>query len=174
MKNGIVFWITGLAGAGKTTIGRHLYKKLRKGCSNVIFLDGDILRGIFAKDAGHTIKERKKLALSYAHLCRMLSDQGIHVVIATISLFKEIHDYNRRNISRYYEIFIDCRMDELIKRDQKGIYSKAMAGKAKNVMGIHHSFDRPVKCHLVIDNSEKGGLKMKVASILSLVDINKM
>ena len=65
---------------------------------------------------------RLELAQQYARLCKLLSEQGVWVLIATISLFREIHDWNRKNISNYFEVFLDVPMAELRRRDSKGIY----------------------------------------------------
>ena len=136
---------------------------------DVVFLDGDILRGVFGNNAGHTTEERKGLAINYARLCKMLSDQGVDVVCATMSLFKEIHDFNRKNIPNYLEFFIHCDVDELIKRDQKGIYSKALKGELQHVIGINASYDHPQDCELIIDNTHKGGMDEKIRLILDLI-----
>jgi len=169
MKYGHVYWIIGLAGAGKTTIGKLLYRKLKTIRPNVVFLDGDMLRVVFGNTAGHSLKERKQLAMKYSGLCKMLSEQGIDVVCATISLFKEVHAFNRENIANYYEIFVECSMEELIKRDQKGIYSKALKGEMDNVIGINLPYDKPEKCDLVIDNTNKDALEEKVKKIIRLI-----
>lgn len=169
MKHGTVYWITGLAGSGKTTIGKLLYRRLKSIKPNVVFLDGDTLREVFGNNSGHSLKKRKQLAMSYSRLCKMLSDQGIDVVCATISLFKEVHSFNRKNIAKYYEIFVECSMEELIERDQKGIYSKALKGEMDNVMGVNLPYDKPEECDLVIDNTRKGALAEKVKKIIKFI-----
>ena len=165
---GTLYWITGLAGAGKSTIGRRLYERLKEQKPNVVFLDGDVLRNIFANPLGHSLDDRKTLALIYSNLCRMLVDQQIDVVCATMSLFKEVHSYNRKHMRRYYEIFVDCQIEELIRRDQKGIYSSATSGQLQHVVGIDIPYDRPENCDLVIDNTAKDNLESKVDRIISL------
>ncbi|MDH3972681.1 MAG: adenylyl-sulfate kinase [Deltaproteobacteria bacterium] len=169
MKFGTVYWVTGLAGSGKTTIGKSFYGKLKDQKPNVIFLDGDTLRGVFGNNAGHSLDDRRELAMSYARLCKMISDQGIDVICATMSLFKEVHKFNRDNIAHYYEVFIECDMDELIRRDQKGIYSKAIKGDMKDVIGVNLPYDKPEDCDLVIDNTVQDRLNEKVGKITELI-----
>lgn len=169
MKQGSVYWITGLSGAGKTTIGKLLYRKLKSIKPNLVFLDGDIMREVFGNTAGYTLPERKQLAMKYSRLCKILSEQGIDVICATISLFKDVHDFNRRHLKKYFEIYIECHIEELIKRDQKGIYSHALAGKGGPVMGLNLAYDMPVKSDLVIENTNKGGLDVKVNKILQFI-----
>ena len=165
---GKLFWITGLSGAGKSTIGRALYAELKRNKSNVVYLDGDSLRGIFGNNFGHNLNDRRKLALCYSNLCKMLTDQGIDVVCATMSLFKEVHEFNRATISRYIEVFVECDMQELIRRDQKGIYSKALRGEQKDVIGVDLPYDHPENCDLVINNTDKTNIDSKVELILNL------
>ncbi len=170
MSSGTVYWITGLSGSGKTTIGKCLYQRLRELKQNVIFLDGDMLRKVFGNNAGHSANERLELAMSYSRLCKMLSNQGIDVVCATISLFKEVHGFNRENIKNYYEIFIECDIKELIRRDKKGLYSKAIKGELDNVIGVNLPYDKPGGCDLVIDNTGRNSLEEKMNMIFDLVN----
>lgn len=166
--NGILYWITGLSGAGKTTIGKALYNHLKTRKANVVFLDGDVLRSVFGTLHGHSIAERKTLARCYSNLCKMLTEQGLDVVCATMSLFREVHELNRATIQNYYEIFVECDMQELIRRDQKGIYSKALRGECDDVIGVTLPFDRPEQCDLILDNTNQNDLQEKIARIINL------
>lgn len=145
-----VYWITGLAGAGKTTIGKALYIQLKQQYSNVIFLDGDILRSIFDNTYGYTIEERKKLAMSYARMCKMLSEQGMKVICCTISMFDEVREWNRENIPYYKEIYIRVPLEILKVRNQKGLYSNLEP--QKEVVGVNIVMEEPKNPDLVIDN----------------------
>lgn len=169
-RKGIVIWLTGLSGAGKTTIARSLYRALKVATPNLVHLDGDSLREIFGNSFGYSVEERKKLALSYSRLCKALSEQGINVVCSTISLFREVYEFNRDNLSGYFEVLIDCSPGELMRRDRKGIYSRARNGAENNVIGVDLPYDRPERSDLVIDNSFPGGIDEKVGRILELVE----
>ena len=79
-KRGWVFWVTGLSGSGKTTIGQLLFRRLRERAVNSVFLDGDVLRQVFGNDLGYTLEERRKCARSIltdqCHACRPGSKRG--------------------------------------------------------------------------------------------------
>lgn len=148
----MVIWIIGLAGAGKTTIGREVHKQLRAKQPNVVFLDGDHIRHIMGDDLGHTLDDRRRNGWRICRLCQCLDNQGIDVVCSVLSLFGEQQTWNRENYSGYFEVFIDVRFEELVARDQKGLYSKAIAGELCDVAGVDLAFHRP-NAHLVIDNN---------------------
>jgi len=141
-----------MAGAGKTVVGEALYRNLKTDYANLVFVDGDVIRKVWGEEMGHTIPERKKNADRICRLCHMLDQQGIHVVCSILSLFAESREWNRYNYKHYFEIFIDVAMDTLIQRDQKGLYSGAMAGEIKNVVGFDIPFDPPATPDLVINN----------------------
>ncbi len=145
---GRVFWITGLSGAGKTTLGRELWSRLRAAGCHAIFLDGDALRAGIAEDLGHKTSDRRRSAMRNARLCRMLAQQGTDVICATISLFHEVQRWNRENIPGYREIYLRVPLDELRRRDQKGIYN----GAKGDVVGIDVVAETPETPDLVLEN----------------------
>ena len=91
----------------------------------------------------YTREERIALGMSYARLCRLISSQGVDVIIAVMGLFKEIHKWNRENIPNYIEIFIDTPIDELIIRDPKGLYKRYLSGEINNIAGMDLKIDYP-------------------------------
>lgn len=148
---GTVYWITGLSGAGKTTIGTLLYNYLKQKKDNIVFLDGDILRQIY-KSKSYSSKGRKRLAFQHSRLCQMLSNQGIDVVICVIAMFDDVRKWNRENLQSYKEIYLRVEIEELIRRDQKALYSRALKNEIDNVLGINLPFDEPMHSDLIIDN----------------------
>lgn len=126
-----VYWITGLSGAGKTSVGKFLYEKMKQKYPNIVFLDGDVLREVFGNDLGYTREERIKCAMRYARLCKMLQEQDMNVICCTISMFDEIRSWNREHITNYREIYVKVSMEELVRRNQKGLYSASMEALKK-------------------------------------------
>lgn len=149
----MVVWIIGLSGAGKTILARHVTAEARKMTSNLVLVDGDVVREIFGHDLGHTIEDRFRNAERICRLCKFLSDQKINVVCAILSLFHESQAWNRQNMEHYFEVYIDAPFEQLVARDSKGLYKKALRGDLKNVVGVDIAFDPPKRPDLVIPNS---------------------
>ena len=152
-EHGTCYWITGLSGAGKTTLGQMFYQHLRQqGQHNLVYLDGDTMREVFGNNHGHSPEERHQLAMSYARMCRMLTEQGIDVICATISMFDEVREWNRKNIHKYVEIYLDVPIKVLQQRDQKQLYSRALRGEVSNVMGVDVPVAFPHSPDIVLEN----------------------
>lgn len=146
--NGKTYWLTGLSGAGKTTIGRLWYQHLKEKSGNVVFLDGDEMRQVFGGRMGYTSEERQKVAMNYARLCALLSKQGLTVVCCTISMFDSVREWNRENIPGYFEVYIKASMETLRRRNQKGLYSSGN----KDVAGVGFQVELPKTPDLILDN----------------------
>ena len=167
---GRVFWITGLSGAGKTTLGRELWSRLRAAGRPVTFLDGDALRAVIAEDLDHSAGDRRRSAMRNARLCRLLAEQGTDVVCATISLFHEVQRWNRENIPGYREIYLRVPIDELRRRDSKGIYARAQRGDTRDVVGLDVPAEAPEAPDLVLDNYGALDVATAVDRILAACD----
>lgn len=149
MKQGTVYFFTGLAGAGKTTIGGLFYRRLKAVKNDVVLLDGDQLRLLsFNKHSGYTTEERKKGAFHNFEICQLLAEQGIDVVLCSISMYDDVRLWAREHIPGYKEIYIKASWQTLRRRDQKGLYSSG----AKNVVGVDLPYDDPRQPDAVIQN----------------------
>lgn len=170
MAESSVYWITGLSGAGKTTIGRILFDKLRASRPNTVFLDGDELREVFGGAFGYTEAERRRCAMSYSKLCSMLSRQGVNVVICTISMFDEVRAWNRDNIPGYIEVYVRVSMDVLRERDSKNIYSAASSGALDDVYGVSLRYEEPKSPDIIIENDGSTAPEILAQRILDDAD----
>lgn len=125
----------------------------------MIVLDGDELREVFgttaANASNHGREGRLALAFQYAHLCRILASQNLTVIIATISLFKEVHAWNRKSLPGYFEVYLKVPLDELRRRDPKGIYRRFDAGELTHVAGLDLPIDEPDAADLILEYSPK-------------------
>ena len=147
------YWITGLPGAGKTTIGKLFFECLQGKKMPVIFLDGDQLRAVLdANQSFYAEEDRRKLAMQYAKLCKLIVDQGINVICATVSMFHTVHAWNRENIDNYCEIYLKVRKDILFKRDKNNLYSQAFNNTQKNIVGFDVPFEEPLNPTVLMVN----------------------
>jgi L-glutamine-phosphate cytidylyltransferase len=154
---GGVVWITGLSGAGKSTVAREVIAELRKRGTACVLLDGDeIRRAIDDQSLAHDPASRLRNAWRLCRLAALYEAQGLIVVAATMSLFNAVHTWNRAHLSRYFEVLLDVPLHALARRDPRGLYARAARGEVSDVVGVHLPFDLPLEAHLVIDNSAEG------------------
>lgn len=147
MQKGTVYFFTGLAGAGKTTIGGLFYQRLRMRKANVFLADGDQTRNIFGR-SGYSTEARKDAARRGFRLWKEMAEQGIDVVVCSIAMYDEIRAWNRENIPNYKEIYIRVTRETLYKRDQKQLYSSGR----KEVVGVDLPFDEPTNADAIVQN----------------------
>ena len=171
--NGRTVWITGLSGAGKSTVAALVAAELKRRTPAVVLLDGDALREVFPRADGMTKADRLRLATSYARLCGQLASQGLDVVIATISMFDEVRAWNREHLARYVEVFLDVPKTELRRRDPKGLYARFDAGEAKDVVGFDLPAELPTSPHLRLENHGDLGPQQAAAEIIRWLDAHQ-
>ncbi|MEI7611261.1 MAG: adenylyl-sulfate kinase [Betaproteobacteria bacterium] len=148
----MVIWIIGLSGSGKTTLANLVVERLRQKGEKVVLLDGDSIRTLFGNDVDHSIDGRRRNAERLSALSKFISDQGIHVVAAVLSIFPEWQLWNRESITDYSEVYVKASMQTLLRRDIKNLYARALAGEIDNVVGVDIPFPEPERPELVIDN----------------------
>jgi adenylylsulfate kinase-like enzyme len=143
-----VVWLTGLSGAGKTTVADRLDALLRAEGVTPVRIDGDRMRAILPARPGYTRPERLRLARFYARLAAGFAADGHLVICATISLFHEIHAWNRANVPGYFEVLLRVPVGELRTRAGRA----ALYGGSPDVVGTGIEPELPVRPDLVIDN----------------------
>ena len=157
----MVIWLIGLSGSGKTTIGEILTAHLREKLDNVVFLDGDVLREIWANDVDHSVAGRLINAERISKLSHLLEAQNINVVASVLSIFPEWQSWNRANLLDYMEIYLKADMETLEARDPKGIYRQARDGKL--VVGYDITFPEPKSPNFIYDTTGKDGSASEIA-----------
>ena len=149
---GRLYWITGLAGAGKSSLARKLFEILKPQISTLIYLDGDSLREVFEANGQYEKAQRHQISMKYARLCHLLTTQGIDVICATISMFDDVRSWNRKHISNYTEIYIEVSFSVLQKRNQHSLYSGQSGQQIKNVVGCDIDAQFPNNPDIVLRN----------------------
>ncbi len=146
----VVLWLTGLSGAGKSTIADALIKDLRKKRLKVEHLDGDSIRSIFPS-TGFSPEERERHIMRVGHLASVLERQGVVVVASFVSPYVKSREFVRSVCKNFIEIYVSTPLDECERRDVKGLYLKAREGKIKDFTGIHSPYEPPAHPELTID-----------------------
>lgn len=142
-QQGFVLWMTGLSGAGKTTIALILEKELRQRGVKIERLDGDVVRESLTRDLGFTAEDRKKNIERVTFVAKLLSRNGVGCVCSFISPYQSVRDHVREQTTNFLEVFIDAPLEVVIQRDVKGLYEKAIAGEIPNFTGISDPFEAP-------------------------------
>ena len=151
----VVLWLTGLSGAGKSTIANLVEKKLARMNRHTFLLDGDNVRHGLNKDLGFTDADRVENIRRVGEVARLMTDAGLIVLTAFISPFRSERDMVRKMMQpgEFIEVFIDTPLDEAEKRDVKGLYKKARAGDLKNFTGIDSPYEPPEDPEIHIDTT---------------------
>lgn len=167
MNDNYLIWITGISGVGKTTFAKKIYTKLKKNNSKVIILDGDILRDALFKSGNlidYSKKNRLQLAKIYSNLCKLFYEQNFIVIIATISLFREIHDYNRKNFKNYCEIYL-----KRTKKNNKKLNIIKNNYNNKNIVGHDIKIDEPLNPHFIFNDMKISNLNYNAKKIVKFI-----
>ncbi len=165
-KKGIVFWVTGLPGSGKTSIAKKLKKPIEKKYGKTIIISGDDIRKIFNLYS-YDKKNRFLIAKNYSKLVNLIANQNINVIIATVSLYKKIHLFNRKTIKNYCEIYVESKTKEIIINRKKKLYFKFK----KNLVGIDIKPEFPTKPHIKINNNFKKPIISLSRSIFKKINL---
>ena len=153
-SKGSVIWFTGLSGAGKSTLTEALAPVLAaRGC-RVEVLDGDVVRTNLSKGLGFSKDDRDTNILRIGYVANLLARNGVAVVTAAISPYRESRDANRRLVesdgSRFIETYVAATLEECEARDVKGLYAEARAGKRTGFTGIDDPYEAPANPELLV------------------------
>lgn len=143
MLNKCCIWLTGLSGAGKTTIAKKLHEKLKDlDHKSVEHLDGDIVRATFCKDLGFSKADRDENIKRISYVAAYLSASRV-TICTFISPYQKARDNARKLCTNFVEVFVDCPLEVCEERDVKGLYKKARAGEIKGFTGIDDPYEPP-------------------------------
>jgi len=165
-----VLWLTGLSGAGKSTIANLVEKKLASMHRHTFLLDGDNVRHGLSRDLGFTAEDRAENIRRVGEVAKLLTDAGLIVITAFISPFRAERDLVRERLApgEFFEIFVDTPLATAEARDSKGLYRQARAGKLKHFTGIDSPYEPPRHPELRIDTS-RTSLEEAADAIIALL-----
>ena len=158
-RKGFTLWLTGLSGAGKTTLAAELARELRARALRVEVLDGDQVRTNLSKGLGFSKKDRDTNIRCIGYVCRLLSRNGVAAISAVISPYREVRAEVRRLVEQdgaeFVEVFVKCPIDVLMERDMKGLYKKALAGEIRGFTGVDDPYEEPLAPDVVIESGRE-------------------
>ena len=156
-NKGLVIWLTGLSGAGKTTIARSLSRQLTIAGLQVETLDGDEVRENLSRGLGFSKQDRDTNVNRIGFVARLLARNGVVVLGAAISPYRQSRDDVRRRIEAdnvpFIEVFVRCPLETLVERDVKGLYAKALAGEIEHFTGVSDPYEEPFAPNITVDSS---------------------
>ena len=164
-SDGFVVWLTGLSGAGKSTIATLLQAELAARSRSAEVLDGDEVRTHLSKGLGFSKEDRDTNVRRIGYVARLLARNGAVAITAAISPYREVRDELRAQTPNFVEVYVRCSLDELVRRDVKGLYRKALAGEIDNFTGVNDPYEEPLRPEVVAD-TERQTAAESVAAIL--------
>jgi adenylylsulfate kinase len=168
---GFTLWLTGLSGAGKSTLATVVGHELRRGGARVETLDGDEVRGNLSQGLGFSREDRDTNIRRIGYVAKLLTRNGVAVITAAISPYREVRDEVRREIGAFIEVHVKASLDECIRRDTKGLYARALAGEIPQFTGVSDPYEEPFTPELVVDTERENVATSAARVIDRLVEL---
>ena len=155
MKNGFAVWLTGLPGAGKSTLAKLLGVELQQRGLPCEILDGDEIRKRLTKGLGYSKEDREENIRRIAYVAKLLSSVGGIAITAAISPYRRSREEARADIGKFVEVYVRCPIEECIRRDPKGLYAKAQRGEIPNFTGVSDPYEEPLSSEIVVRTDQQ-------------------
>jgi len=155
MDGGFTIWLTGMSGAGKSTIARELADALRARGRHVEILDGDEVREHLSKGLGFSKEDRDTNIRRLAYVAQLLTRNGGTVIVAAISPYQAARHEARQQIGAFVEAYVRCPLNELVRRDVKGLYARALRGEISHFTGISDPYEVPLAPEITIETDRE-------------------
>jgi adenylylsulfate kinase len=169
VQAGFVLWFTGLSGAGKTTLAKLIEQELKARGVRVERLDGDVVRQSLTADLGFSKEDRDKNIQRVTFVAKLLSRNGVGVLASFISPYRATRDWVRGEVTNFIEVFVDCSLEECIRRDVKGLYTKALAGEIPEFTGVSDPYEAPLNPEISLNTAEES-IEESLAQIMSYLE----
>ena len=172
-QKGFVIWFTGLSGAGKTTLSQSLAPELRRRGFKIEVLDGDEVRTNLSKGLGFSKEDRDTNIRRIGYVSRLLSRNGVGVISAAISPYREVRDEVRQAIEAegavFVEVYVECPIDVLAERDMKGLYKRALAGEIKEFTGVSDPYEEPLEPEVMV-RTDRESVAQSLSTIVAQLE----
>jgi len=168
-EHGVTVWLTGLSGAGKSTIADALAARLGAHGRRVEVLDGDEVRRNLSVGLGYSKEDRDTNIRRIGFVAELLTRNGVIVIVAAISPYRAVRDEVHHRIARFVEVHVDCPIEVLTERDVKGLYRRALAGEIEHFTGITDPYEAPEHPDVRVDTSVET-IDESVAKVLDALE----
>lgn len=168
-RKGFTLWLTGLSGAGKTTIAIELENQLRQRGLYIERLDGDTVREGLTRDLGFSKEDRDKNIERVTFVAKLLSRNGVGTIASFISPYREARQNVRQNTTNFIEVYVNAPLDVCASRDVKGLYAKAFAGELKGFTGVNDPYEAPESPEITV-HTDRESLEESVAKIVDYLE----
>ncbi len=155
VRKGVTIWLTGLSGAGKSTIANELEKRLEILGAEFEMLDGDVIRTNLSQGLTFSRKDRDINVRRIGFVCELLNRHGVMAVTSAISPYREVREELKERIKDFVEVFVYCPIEECIRRDVKGLYKRALAGEIPNFTGISDPYEEPTNPDILVETMKE-------------------
>lgn len=170
MDRGFTLWFTGLSGSGKSTLARRVESEIRARGRPVEVLDGDVVRTHLSKGLGFSREDRDTNILRIGFVCDLLARNQVIAIAAAISPYRDTRDRVRAEMRDFVEIYVDCSLEECIRRDVKGLYKQALDGGLPGFTGVSDPYEPPLAPEIIVRTSVQT-VEESVAQILRWLEL---
>jgi adenylylsulfate kinase len=170
---GFVLWLTGLSGAGKSTVAAKLAPTLAERGHRVELLDGDEVRTNLCQGLGFSREDRDTNIARIGYVAAKLSKHGVAVLVAAISPYREARDRVRASVDTFVEVYVAAPVSTCVERDPKGLYARARAGEIKNFTGVSDPYEPPLQPEIVL-HTEAESVDDSVHQVLAWLEANQL
>lgn len=147
----MVIWLTGLSGAGKSTIAADFIKIVKPKLPSLVLIDGDVVRNLFGGDLTYAEGDRQKQIVRIQKISKFLNEQSIPIIVTALYSNPELLQWNRENLQGYYEVYVNTPFSTVVERDVKGIYQSLGAAVKPNIVGFDIPWQEPKSPDLIIE-----------------------
>ncbi len=170
---GFVLWLTGLSGAGKSTVAAKLAPALAERGHRVELLDGDEVRTNLCQGLGFSRTDRDTNIARIGYVAGKLAKHGVAVLVAAISPYRQARDQVRAGVDTFVEVHVAAPLDTCARRDPKGLYAKALAGEIKHFTGVSDPYEPPLGPEIVL-HTDTQSVDDSVHQVLTWLETNHL